>query len=82
MKEKPGPDPTFLQIQQARQLLDHGHHRQALALALDALLQELYQLRDSLEGLKNSGRSDPETPEEPRRPSPARLSKAKLRIVH
>ena len=52
MKRKSEPDSTFLQMEQARQLLELGHHGEALNLALDALMQELHNLRDSLAALK------------------------------
>jgi hypothetical protein len=52
MKKKAEPDATFLQLEQARQLLELGHHGAALNLALDALMRELHNLRDSLAALK------------------------------
>ena len=82
MKEKPGPDSIFLQMKQARQLLELGHHREALTLALDALLQELYNLRESLAALNDLSQPEPE----PRRERPhltlCRLPGDKPRTVH
>ena len=83
MKDKSGPNSTFLQMEQARQLLDLGHHREALTLALEALLQELHHLRASLVSLKNLTQPSPEAPrQEPRPPLPGRLPGEKPRILH
>jgi hypothetical protein len=83
MKDKSGPKSTFLQLEQARQLLDLGHHRDALTLALEALLQELYHLRASLESLKNLTQPQPEASrKEPQPAHPGRLPGAKPRILH
>jgi hypothetical protein len=83
MKDKSGPNSTFLQLEQARQLLDLGHHREALTLALEALLQELHHLRASLASLKNLTQPPPEAPrQEPQPPPPGRLPGEKPRILH
>ncbi len=83
MKEKSGPDSTFWQVKQARQLLDLGHHREALALALDALLQELHNLGASLVALKHLTQPQPEALRKELRPSPScRLPGEKPRILH
>jgi len=83
MKDKSGPNSTFLQLEQARQLLELGHHREALTLALEALLQELHHLRASLESLKNLTQPPPEAPrQEPQPSTPGRLPGVKPRILH
>ena len=83
MKDKSGPDSTFLQLEQARQLLDLGHHQEALTLALEALLQELHYLRASLVALKNLAQPEPEASREELTASPlGRLPGAKPRILH
>jgi hypothetical protein len=83
LKDKSGPNSTFLQLEQARQLLDLGHHREALTLALAALLQELHHLRASLESLKNLAQPQPEASREEPQASPlGRLPGAKPRILH
>jgi hypothetical protein len=52
MKDKlEGPD-LHLQVEQAKQLLDLGHVREALVLVMDALWQELNQLRDTLRTIR------------------------------
>jgi len=72
-----------LQLEQARQLLDLGHHREALTMALEALLQELHHLRASLESLKNLAQPQPEASREELTASPlSRLPGAKPRILH
>lgn len=54
MKDKPrGPD-LNLEVEQARQLLDLGHVREALVLLMDALWRELDHLRDTLQELQNN----------------------------
>jgi hypothetical protein len=72
-----------LQLEQARQLLDLGHHREALTMALEALLQELHHLRASLESLKNLAQPKPEASREELTASPlGRLPEPKPRILH
>jgi hypothetical protein len=48
MKDKPKEADLTLQVEQAKQLLDLGHVREALVLVMDALWQELERLRDTL----------------------------------
>ena len=71
MKDKlEGPD-VHLQVEQAKQLLDLGHVREALVLVMDALWQELNHLRDTLRAIQenrppeNQGTSDHDGQEEP-----------------
>ncbi|MCK9377898.1 MAG: hypothetical protein M0P73_17365, partial [Syntrophobacterales bacterium] len=52
MHRKFDPPPAFVRIDQARELMDHGRYRESLMVALEALLQELNTLRDSLAALK------------------------------
>ena len=54
MKDRPeGPD-LHLQVEQAKQLMDLGHVREALALVMDALWQELNHLRDTLKAIQEN----------------------------
>jgi hypothetical protein len=69
MKSKSEPDSTFGQLEQARQLLDLGHHGEALNLALDALMQELHNLQESLASLKTLALADPVPLKESPQPS-------------
>jgi hypothetical protein len=52
MKDKPEWLDLHPQVEQAKQLLDLGHVREALVLVMDAILQELKQLRDTLRAIQ------------------------------
>lgn len=54
MPYKPKPDTAALQIERARKLLDEGRNREALNLALDALLQALDHLYNSLVSMQKT----------------------------
>lgn len=70
MKDKPEGQDLHRQVEQAKQLLDLGHVREALFLVMDALWQELNQLRDTLGEMPESqpqakqSTSDPDGREE------------------
>jgi hypothetical protein len=53
MKGKTGPSATAEQLEQARELMNKGESREALIIALNALLQALHTLRGSLLSLQN-----------------------------
>jgi hypothetical protein len=53
MKDKPKEADLTLQVEQAKQLLDLGHVREALVLVMDALWQELDHLRDALKAVQD-----------------------------
>ncbi len=54
MPYKPKPNPAGLQIERARKLLDEGRNREALILALDALLNALDHLYNSLVSMQQA----------------------------
>jgi hypothetical protein len=74
MPKKSGSDATIRQLERARELLDQGRQREALALALEAVLQELYCLRSALRELADANLKAPKDPpafalhQEPGRP--------------
>ncbi len=84
MMSKPGPDST-LQMEQARQLLELGHTREALFLMMDALLRELDYLREVILLLRDSVLQPPEDAESVE-PEPAPLEfywpEPKARTLH
>jgi hypothetical protein len=53
MKDKPKEAVLTLQVEQAKQLFDLGHVREALVLVMDALWQELEHLRDALQEVQD-----------------------------
>jgi hypothetical protein len=89
MKGKTSPSTTAVQLEQARELMNKGESREALIIALNALLQALHTLRGSLLSLQ-SGLSEmqevfPLTPA----PAPVKLAAVprlklikKPRILH
>jgi hypothetical protein len=48
MKDKGNTPQSFVKMEEARRLMDQGHCQESLVLALEALLQELDNLRSSL----------------------------------
>lgn len=87
MKDKPDNSPSFVKLEQARRLMDQGRHQEALELALEALLQELDRLRDSLLALQPEAcpelpDSDADIQEEPSASEPHWLPPVKPRILH
>lgn len=53
MEGKKNPSAAALQLEQARELMNKGESREALIIALNALLQALHTLRGSLLSLQN-----------------------------
>ena len=87
MKEKANNPQSFVKMEEARRLMDQGHYQESLILALDALLQELDNLRSSLLALQTVTRSElspgvPKAREEQPHPEPYWLPAVKPRILH
>ena len=87
MKDKPDTPPSFVKMDQARKLMDQGHYQESLVLAMEALLQELDTLRDSLLALQTVTRAEllavaPQAREELPQPEPYWLPAVKPRVLH
>jgi hypothetical protein len=87
MKDKANTPQSFVKMEEARRLMDQGHYQESLILAMDALLQELDILRDSLLALQTVTRSalpaaTPVTGEEQPHPEPYWLPAVKPRVLH
>jgi hypothetical protein len=87
MKDKCYTSQSFVKMEEARRLMDRGHYQESLVLALDALLQELDSLRDSLLALQTVTRSalpasTPAIGEEQPQPEPYWLPAVKPRVLH
>ena len=53
MKVKANTPQSFIKMEEARRMMDQGQCQESLVLALDALLQELDNLRSSLLALQS-----------------------------
>jgi hypothetical protein len=78
---------AIVKLDQARKLMDQGQHRESLLLALEVLLQELNNLRESLIALQMMTRLELETPAPPAREEPPEpdffwLPAVKTRVLH
>ena len=87
MKDKANTPQSFVKMEEARRLMDQGQYQESLVLALDALLQELDSLRDSLLALQTVTRSElpaatPVTWEEQPHPELNWLPAVKPRVLH
>jgi hypothetical protein len=87
MKDKANDLQSFGKMAEARRLMDQGHYQESLVLALDALLQELDNLRSSLMALQTVTRSESSHPptkarEEQLYPETYWLPAVKSRILH
>ena len=58
MKDKANTPQSFIKMEEARRMMDQGHFQESLVLALDALLQELDNLRSSLLALQTVTRTE------------------------
>jgi hypothetical protein len=58
MKDKANTPQSFIKMEEARRLMDQGQYQESLVLALEALLQELDNLRSSLLALQMVARSE------------------------
>ena len=79
--------PSIMKMKQARRLMEQGQHQESLLLALDVLLQELNNLRESLIALQLLTRlelksSDPPVENEPAQPDLFWLPPVKPRVLH
>ena len=53
MKDKANTPQSFIKMEEARRMMDQGQCQESLVMALDALLQELDNLRSSLLALQS-----------------------------
>ena len=58
MKDKRNTPQSFVRMEEARRLMDQGHYQESLGLAMEALLDELDNLRSSLLALHAVTRSE------------------------
>jgi hypothetical protein len=58
MEDKGNTPQSFVKMEEARELMDQGHYQESLVLALEALLQELDNLRSSLQALRSVTRGE------------------------
>ncbi len=87
MKDQSAAPPGMVKMNQARRLMEQGQHRESLLLALEVLLQELNNLRESLIALQKVIRLEKATPvapikEEPPPPDFFWLPPVKRRVLH
>jgi hypothetical protein len=87
MRPKTDTPSIFVKMEQARKLMDDGYHEESLVLALEVLLQELDNLRESLLALQRLTGSEllaatPNIPEEPPQPDVYWLPAPKPRVLH
>jgi hypothetical protein len=87
MKEQSANTPGKVKMDQARRLMEQGQHRESLLLALEVLLGELNNLRESLIALQMVTRLEAETPpasvqEEPPQHDHFWLPSVKPRVLH
>ena len=87
MKDKANNPQSFIKMEEARRLMDQGHYQESLVLALEALLQELDNLRSSLLALQTVTRSElppagPERGKSSPTPKPTGCRAVKPRILH
>jgi len=87
MKVKANTPQSFVKMEEARRMMDQGQFQESLVLALEALIQELNNLRNSLLALQNLTRaevpaaSDPVREEQPHL-EPYWLPAVKPRVLH
>ena len=87
MKVKAKPPQSFIKMEEARRMMDQGQCQESLVLALEALLQELDNLRSSLLALQAVTRPElpaPSAPawEEQPHLQPHWLPTVKPRVLH
>jgi hypothetical protein len=78
--------PGMMKMDKARELMEEGQYGESMLLALEVLLQELNNLRESLIALQMVTRLELEpagpAPEEPPQPDYFWLPPVKTRLVH
>ena len=87
MKVKANTPQSFIKMEEARRMMDQGQCQESLVLALEALLQELDNLRSSLLALQAVTRSElPAAPppawEEQSHREPYWVPAVKPRVLH
>lgn len=87
MKDQSAATPGKVKMDQARRMMEQGQHRESLLLALEVLLQELNNLRESLIALQLLTRLEMAAPaaptkEEPPQPDFFWLPPVKTRVLH
>jgi hypothetical protein len=87
MKDKTNTPDSFVKMEEARRMMDQGQYQESLVLALDALLQELDNLRCSLLALQAVTQSELPTANTPAREEPPYLEPywlppVKPRVLH
>jgi hypothetical protein len=87
MKVKTNTPQSFIKMEEARRMMDQGQYQESLVLALEALLQELDNLRSSLLALQNATQSELPAPnasawEEQPHLEPYWLPAVKPRVLH
>jgi hypothetical protein len=87
MKDKANTPQSFIKMEEARRMMDQGQYQESLVLALEALLQELDNLRSSLLALQNATRTEvpaanPQKWEEQPCLEPYWLPAVKPRVLH
>jgi hypothetical protein len=87
MKDKANTPDSFVKMEEARRMMDQGQYQDSLVLALDALLQELDNLRSSLLALQAATRSELPAASAPARQEPPLLEPywlppVKPRVLH
>jgi hypothetical protein len=87
MKDKANTLQSFVKMEEARRLMDQGYYQESLVMALDALLQELDILRNSLLALQTVPRWELSPAAAPARENQSRdepewLPAVKPRILH
>jgi hypothetical protein len=87
MKEQSANTPGKVKMDQARRLMEQGQHRKSLLLALEVLLEELNNLKESLIALQMMTRLEVEprpapVREEPPQPDHFWLPPVKARVLH
>lgn len=87
MKDQSATTLAMVKMDQSRRLMEKGQYRESLLLALEVLLQELNNLRETLIALQMVTRLEMETPatpvrEEPPQPDYFWLPAVKARVLH
>jgi hypothetical protein len=88
MKEQSANTSGKVKMDQARRLMEQGQHRESLLLALEVLLEELNNLRESLLALQMVTRLEAEPrpasvrEESPQPPDHFWLPPVKARVLH